>query len=379
MTHSDPLLLTPGPLTTSAAVKAAMQHDWGSRDHEFIAMNQRVCEQLVDLAHATSEHVCVPIQGSGTFAIEATLGTLIPRTSKTLILVNGAYGRRMAKILSYHGRKQEILETAEDVPVSASAVDARLRADADIGYVLAVHCETTSGILNPISDIAAIVSKHARHFIIDAMSAFGALELDARHVRFDALVASSNKCLEGVPGLGFAIMRETLLADSAGNAPALSLDLHDQWRAMQGNGQWRFTPPTHVLAALDQALNEHREEGGVAGRHARYAHNCRILIDGMRELGFETLLSDAVQAPIIVTFRMPSDPRFDFQAFYDRLAAQGFVIYPGKLTVAPSFRIGCIGHLNAHDMRAALRCIGSTLKELGLEQCGASSQQVVNL
>jgi 2-aminoethylphosphonate-pyruvate transaminase len=205
------------------------------------------------------------------------------------------------------------------------------------------------------------------------MSAFGAIPLDVREVPCDAVVASSNKCFEGAPGMGYAIVRRAALEVCEGNAHSLSLDLYDQWRGLEGNGQWRFTPPTHVLAAFDQAVSEFEEEGGVAARNARYSENCRTLVDGMRDLGFETLLPDAVQAPIIVTFRMPADPKFDFAEFYDRLAALGYVIYPGKLTVAPTFRIGCIGQLGKGDLVAALAVIRKTLEEMGVTRCAPAA------
>jgi 2-aminoethylphosphonate-pyruvate transaminase len=359
----QPVLLTPGPLTTSATVRQAMLRDWGSRDPAFIALNARVRERLVALAGAQGSHVCVPLQGSGTFVVEAMLGTLVPKDGRLLVLANGAYGQRMATMARYHGRRVEVLETAEDQPNDVAALERALLRDDAITHVAAVHCETTSGILNPIKAIAAATARHGRRLLIDAMSAFGALPLDARHVPFDALAASANKCLEGVPGLGFALARKEALAAAKGNAPALSLDLHDQWQAMERNGQWRFTPPTHVLAALEQALIEHEQEGGVAGRGARYRENRRILVDGMRALGFETLLPDALQASIIVTFKMPADPRFAFEAFYDRLRARG---YPGKLTVAPSFRIGCIGRIGPAEMQGALAAIRAVLKEMGV-------------
>jgi 2-aminoethylphosphonate-pyruvate transaminase len=362
----EPLLLTPGPLTTSATVKQAMLRDWGSRDGAFIALNRRVRERLLGLVDGAKSHVCVPLQGSGTFVVEAMLGTLLSKNGKLLVLVNGAYGRRMATIAAYHGRACETLEWPEDTPNDPQALDARLAEDPRISHVAAVHCETTSGILNPLSEIAEVAARHERALLVDSMSAFGALALDAQKVRFDAVVASSNKCLEGVPGLGFAIVRRSTLERAKGNSPSLSLDLHDQWRTMESNGQWRFTPPTHVLAALDRALDEHRAEGGVAGRGARYRENCRVLIDGMRGLGFQTLLPDRLQAPIIATFKMPADPRFAFEDFYDRLQAKGFVIYPGKLTVAPSFRIGCIGRVTPDDMRRAVQAVAASLREMGL-------------
>jgi 2-aminoethylphosphonate-pyruvate transaminase len=366
----DPWLLTPGPLTTSLSVKEAMLHDWGSRDRDFIAINQRVRDRLVSLAGGEGTHSCVPLQGSGTFVVEATIGTLLPRDGKALILVNGAYGQRMTKICDYYQRRYQVLETPEDVPNDAAAVDAALGQDAELSHVLVVHCETTSGILNPVAEIAEVTARHGRRLIVDAMSAFGAIPLDAREVPFDAVVASSNKCIEGVPGVGFAIIRTSVLAECQGNAPSLTLDLHDQWQAMEKNAQWRFTPPTHVIVAFDQALREHEEEGGVAGRGGRYARNHRILVDGMRALGFETLLPDALQTPIIVTFHMPSDPAFVFQSFYDNLGERGFVIYPGKLTVADSFRIGCIGRLGEEEIRGALAAVGETLSQMGVTHCG---------
>ncbi len=363
----DPWLLTPGPLTTSPTVKEAMLHDLGSRDRGFIEINRRMRERLVAIAGGEGTHVCVPLQGSGTFAVEAMLGNFVPRDGKLLILVNGAYGKRMAKICGYYGRATVIQETPEDVPADPIALDTALAADPSITHVAAVHCETTSGILNPIAAIAEVVAKHGRALLIDAMSAFGAIALDAREVPYDALVASSNKCLEGSPGMGFCIARIEALTAAKGNSPSLALDLHDQWVAMEKNGQWRFTPPTHCILAFDQALNEFLDEGGAAGRGGRYRANCKILIDGMRELGFQTLLPDDLQAPIIVTFHMPNDPRFEFEVFYDSLRRKGYVIYPGKLTVADSFRVGCIGRMGAEQMQGALNAIKETLAELGVK------------
>jgi len=368
--EDDAWLLTPGPLTTSMATKEAMLHDWGSRDAAFIDANARVRQRILKVANARDTHVCVPLQGSGTFAVEATLGTLVPRNGKALIVINGAYGHRMVRILDYMGRRYSILETPEDTPPDPAEVDGFLARDESITHVLVVHCETTSGILNPVEAIAEVVAKRDRRLIIDAMSSFGAIPLDAAVVPFDALIASSNKCLEGVPGAGFAIIRKTALEAAKGNSHSLSLDLHDQWVAMEGNGQWRFTPPTHVIVALDAAIEQFEEEGGVAGRNARYSANCRALVDGMRRLGFATLLPDDLQAPIIVTFKIPADAAFDFEAFYDRLKDRNYVIYPGKLTVAPSFRIGCIGHLGVAQIEGALRAVEEVLGEMGVTQCG---------
>ena len=364
----DPYLLTPGPLTTSLSVKQAMLHDYGSRDAAFIELNARILERLVDIVDGRGSHVAVPLQGSGTFAVEAMIGNFVPADGKLLILVNGAYGERIAKICDYYRRDYAVQSTAEDVPVDTAALDAALDADQAIGHVAVVHCETTSGILNPVAEVAQIVARHGRRLLIDSMSAFGAMPLSAREIEFDAVVASSNKCLEGAPGMGFCVARESALIEAEGNSPSLVLDLHDQWRAMQKNRQWRFTPPTHVLLAFDQALTEFEAEGGVAGRGGRYRSNCELLVSGMRELGFETLLEDDLQAPIIVTFHMPTNPEFEFAAFYDGLKDLGYVIYPGKLTVADSFRMGCIGRLGEQQIQGALDAVKTLLERFGIDR-----------
>lgn len=364
--HQDPWLLTPGPLTTTRQTKNAMLHDWGSRDAKFTETNRQIRADLLSIANARESHVCVPLQGSGTFVVEATIATLLPRTGKALVLINGAYGHRMTKMLDYMGRDYLIQETPEDTPPDLDTLNQSLSRDPSITHVLVVHCETTSGILNPVKEISDMVAHHDRALIIDAMSAFGAIPLSARTVRFDALMASSNKCLEGVPGMGFALIRKSALEACDGNAHSLSLDLFDQWSAMEKTDQWRFTPPTHVIAAFAEAIAQFKDAGGVAGRNKRYTTNCKRLVDGMRAMGFETLLPDRLQAPIIVTFKMPADPAFQFQTFYDHLKDLGFIIYPGKLTVAPSFRIGCIGALGEPQIVAALNAIRATLDRMGV-------------
>jgi 2-aminoethylphosphonate-pyruvate transaminase len=363
---SDPVLLTPGPITTSATVKTAMLRDRGSRDADVIEMTRRVRERLTALVGGDGTHVCVPVQGSGTFAVEATIGTLLPAKARLLVLINGAYGRRMAHIADVIGRPIVTLQWPEVEPVAADRLEQALSTDHGITHVAVVHCETTTGILNPIEDVARVCARHARPLIIDAMSAFGALPLNARETLFAAVVASSNKCLEGVPGVAFAIVDRAILERASGNAPSLSLDLFDQWRRLEKDGQWRFTPPTHVLAALDRALDEHTAEGGVAGRGARYRRNHRVLIAGMKQLGFVPLIDERLQSPIIVTFRMPADPSFVFEEFYGQLRQRGFVVYPGKLTGADSFRIGCIGRIDEEVMRRALIAIAESMAAMGV-------------
>lgn len=365
MSH-DPWLLTPGPLTTSMSVKQAMLHDWGSRDRNFVAINTRMRDRLVAMIGGEGAFACVPMQGAGTFAVEAMVNAFVPQDGKLLVLVNGAYGKRIVRMCGYSKRAVTALEWQDDQAVDPTRLAKALSEDSAITHVAVVHCETTSGILNPVAEVARVVAAAGRKLLIDAMSAFGAIELDSRKVPFEAVAASSNKCIEGVPGLSFVLGRVDSLKQAQGRSPSLALDLYDQWQALEKTGQYRFTPPIHCIVAFDQALTEHEEEGGVAGRGARYRNNWKTLIDGMRALGFETLLPDHLQAPIIVTFRMPADARFHFQTFYDRLKDRGYVIYPGKLTVADSFRIGCIGRLDETHMKGAIAAIRAVMAEMGV-------------
>lgn len=360
----EPYLLTPGPLTTSLATKSAMLRDWGSWDGDFNALTAGVCRRLLEVARAEETHVCVPLQGSGTYAVEAALATLLPWDGKTLVLMNGAYGQRMARILQYLGRDFETLDMGDYLPPPPERVEVILAADPEISHVAVVHCETSSGILNPLEAIAEVTWRQGRRLFVDAMSSFGALPIDARELPFDGLVSSANKCFEGVPGFGFALLRRKALEQCVGNAHSLSLDLYDQWTYLERSGQWRFTPPTHVVAAFASALEQHAAEGGVAGRLARYVHNETVLVAGMRAMGFHTLLADRWLSPIIVTFHAPGHPNFEFGRFYDLIKQHGFIIYPGKLTQVDSFRIGCIGQLFEEQMRGVLAAVRAALDEL---------------
>lgn len=356
----EPILLTPGPLTTSTATKLAMVRDWGSRDSGFIEINRRVREMLLDIAGVKQTHVCVPLQGSGTFVVEAMLGTMVPKNGHVLVPQNGAYCKRIAKICSILGRRVSGIDYEERQPVKAGDIDAALARDPSITHVALVHCETSTGVLNPLAEVAAIVAKHNRGLLVDAMSSFAAIPVDGP---FDALVAASGKCLEGPPGMGFALIRKAALEECAGNSPSLVLDLHDQWVNMEKTAQWRFTPPTVVVAALHAALEQFVAEGGQPARGARYRRNCDVLIDGMTRLGFKLFLEPRHQAPVIVTFHAPSDPHYDFQKFYDRVREKGFVLYPGKLTQVDTLRVGCIGAIDEHVVRAAIHAIADTVAE----------------
>ena len=370
MTYSgrDPILLTPGPLTTSLTTKTAMLRDWGSWDASFNAVTARVRSRLTAVISGEATHVCVPMQGSGTFSVEAAVNTLLPRDGHLLVLINGAYGRRLARLTEMMGRRLSVFETAEDVPTTAADVARKLDADPSITHVGLIHCETSTGILNPLPEIAEAVAQRGRRLIIDAMSSFGAIAIDAAAVPFDALIAASGKCIEGPPGMGFVFARKSALEQCAGNSTSLSLDLYDQWTYMEKTTQWRYTPPTHVVVALDAALEQYLAAGGQPARLARYAANCDMLIAGMKEMGFRPFLDARIQAPIIVTFHAPADARYAFKAFYDKVRDKGFILYPGKLTQVETFRVGCIGAIGPDEMRHAVNAVRDALAELGIRQ-----------
>ena len=360
----DPILLTPGPLTTSLRTKLAMLRDWGSWDAEFNAITARIRQQLLDVVHGADSHVVVPLQGSGTFSVEAAVATLVPREGHVLVLDNGAYCKRMGKLCTLMGRRTTILERAEDEPVSAEELDARLKLDPSITHVGLIHCETGTGVLNPLQQVSDVCKRHGKGLIIDAMSSFAAIDIDARKVHFDALIAASGKCVEGVPGMGFVFIRKAVLQGCAGNSHSLAMDLFDQYTYMEKTTQWRFTPPTHVVAALAEALTQFEEQGGQPARLQRYTDNHDTLVSGMAALGFKPFLRTEIQAPIIVTFHAPADPRYQFKAFYEATKQRGFILYPGKLTRLETFRVGCIGAIGRNEMQQAVNAVADALRSM---------------
>jgi 2-aminoethylphosphonate-pyruvate transaminase len=362
------LLFTPGPLTTSAAVKRAMLRDAGSWHSGFNRIVDRVREGLLNVAGVSRDdgYEAILMQGSGTYGLEAVVASAVPRGAKFLVVINGAYGERIARIAETLGIETVRITWPEDVIPDPAAVREALARDPEIAMVCVVHCETTTGILNPIAEIGAVVKEAGRLYFVDAMSSFGAIPIDVAGIGIDYLVSSANKCIEGVPGFSFVIARRKSLLDSEGAARSLSLSLLDQLRGFEKNGQFRFTPPTHTILALNQALRELEEEDGPIGRGKRYASNHRTLVDGMRELGFRPVLDPKVQSFIITSFHYPDDPAFNFAALYEKLADRGFIIYPGKLTEVDCFRIGSIGRLFPEDFRALLEAMAATLSEMGV-------------
>ena len=364
----DRILLTPGPLTTTLRTKLSMLKDWGSWDADFIAVTASVRRSLLAIVHGQDSHVVVPLQGSGTFNVEAAIATLVPHDGHVLVLDNGAYCKRAARITSLMGRRCSTMSFDEASPVEPQALAQRLQEDASITHVVLIHCETGAGVLNPLQAVADVCAQFDRGLIVDAMSSFAALEIDARKTRFDALIAASGKCLEGVPGMGFVFIRQAVLEGCAGRSQSLAMDLCDQYVYMEKTGQWRFTPPTHVVVALHEAIAQFEAEGGQSARLARYTRNYQTLVTGMAALGFKPFLDPAVQAPIIVTFHAPQHPAYEFKRFYDTAKHYGFLLYPGKLTQVETFRVGCIGAIGPVEMRQAVDAVAQTLRDMGISQ-----------
>jgi 2-aminoethylphosphonate-pyruvate transaminase len=364
---NDKILFTPGPLTTSRTIKQAMLRDLGSRDMEFIGVVRDIRRRLVALGEASEEaYTTVLMQGSGTFGIESVVSSTIPPDGHMLVIVNGAYGRRIVQMANMLNIPTTALSYEENQLPDMDDLHHALRSDGSITHVAAVHCETTSGIMNPIAVIGGIASEHGKVFLVDAMSSFGAVPVNLAACHIDYLISSSNKCIEGVPGFSFVLARKEALLSTRGYARSLSLDVLAQWEGLEGNGQFRFTPPTHVMLAFHQALQELEAEGGVAGRAERYRANYETLVQGMRAMGFREYVAPEYQGYIITSFLYPTHPHFDFGAWYERLSARGQIIYPGKVSSADCFRIGNIGRIVPRDVQTLLAVIRETLDAMGV-------------
>jgi len=364
----DKILFTPGPLTTSQTVKQAMLRDLGSRDSEFIGLVKDIRHKLVELGQAdTDEYTTVLMQGSGTFGLEAVVSSTVPPDGKLLVIINGAYGKRLVKIASILKIDTVTLEYPENTTPDLREIENTLKTDKDITNVSVVHCETTTGIINPIREIGEFVVKSGAKYFVDAMSSFGAVPVNLAECNIDYLVSSANKCIEGMPGFSFVLCKLSSLKETAGYARSLSFDLLSQYQGLEKNGQFRFTPPTHVLAAFRQALAELEAEGGVPGRAERYRKNYETLIAGMRQMGFREYIKPEDQGYIITSFLYPDDPNFSFEKFYESLNQKDYVIYPGKVSDANCFRIGNIGRIFEADIKALLAAIRETIAEMGVK------------
>lgn len=358
-------LLTPGPLTTSLSVRQQMLVDRCTWDEDYKRITQDIRQGLLTLAHTNPEkYTTVLMQGSGTFGVESVLSSIPSQNDKVLVLVNGAYSERMCQILTYHKINFDRLDFAWDEMPCADCVNAYLNQHPEITIVTMVHNETTSGLLNDIESISRVAKEHDCTMIVDAMSSFGAVDINVEDLGIDFLISSANKCIQGVPGFSFVIANTDVLTTSAGNARSLSLDLYDQWRVMEKDGgKWRFTSPTHVVAAFHQALQELLKEGGVVARGLRYSKCNQMMREGMEQLGFKAFIEQDHQGPIITTFFYPDNIRIEFKQMYAYLKKNGFVIYPGKLTERETFRLGNIGEIYEEDVKEVLSLFASFLKE----------------
>ncbi|MED3561925.1 2-aminoethylphosphonate--pyruvate transaminase [Bacillus xiapuensis] len=358
-TNNPYLLLTPGPLTTTDTVKLAMMKDWCTWDDDYNNIVQGIRKSLVQLAtKSVDQYSAVLMQGSGTFSVESVIGTVVPRDGKLLVIANGVYGSRIVKIAKTLGINTVVIDSSEVEAIDLNRLTVQLENDSEITHVAIVHCETTTGMLNPIEKVSEIVKRYNRVFIVDAMSSFGGVELDIADLNIDYIISSANKCIEGVPGFGFAIVKKDEFEKCKDNARSVSLDLYDQWKTMEEqNGKWRFTSPTHVVRAFAQALKELEEEGGIKVRASRYKNNQKVLSDGMKKLQIQPILPEELQSPIITSFYYPNSESFDFKVFYHKLKEKGFVIYPGKVSALDTFRIGNIGDVHQKDIEDLLKAI----------------------
>ena len=362
----DLYLLTPGPLTVAPEVKAEMLSDRSPNASLHRTLTEEIRRYLLDVCNGADTHECVPIQGSATYAIEAGLQTLMPRDGKLLVIQNGFYGLRLRELAEGLGLDVTTLELPMLPLPTRADVERALARDPAITHLLLCHAETGTGVLNPIEEVAAVAREHGVKVFVDAVASFGAFPIDVAGLDAEAVFVSPNKCLESVPGIAMVIARRAALATAEGRSASVVLDLHAQWRFFEDVGWWRWTPPTHVVAALAKACERHRREGGTAKRLARYRGNWRRLVDGLRGRGFRTLLPDEAAAPIIATFHDPDDPGYTFQALYDALERRRIVIFPGRLTATGTFRIGVMGDLVESDIDVILAAMDEALAEIGI-------------
>lgn len=361
----DKLLFTPGPLTTTKGVKEAGMHDMGSREHEFITHVREIRNKLLELAHVNNQdYDSVIMQGSGTFGIESVISSAVPDTGMLLNIINGAYGHRISKIARIHSIPLVELIYEENQLPDLNEIETVLKDNSLITHITVIHGETTTGLLNPIAEIGELAAASNTALIVDAMSTFGAYDIDIRSMNISYLISSSNKCIEGIPGFSFILAKRNELEKCKDQSRTLSLDLYEQWVGLNLNGQFRFTPPVQGLLSFHQALKELEIEGGINARAIRYHENNTLLVSEMKKLGFILYLDDISRSYIITSFLFPKHRNFSFDLFYSKLSERGFVIYPGKLSKTECFRIGNIGQLYLADIKALVAAIKEVLFDL---------------
>ncbi|HZH28563.1 MAG TPA: 2-aminoethylphosphonate--pyruvate transaminase [Azospirillaceae bacterium] len=366
MPRQTPILMTPGPITAKAAVHDAMRFDHNPGDRGIADMTRRIRDYVLTLGNAAGTHECVPLQGSATYGTEAVVLACVPADGKVLVVNNGFYGVRARDVVAATGRAVATFDVPGFGLPDLDDLARRIDADPAITHVLVCQVETGTGALNPAADVAKLAQEHGKGVIVDAVAAFGALPLDIGGLGLDAVVASPNKCLEGVPGIALPILRRDVLAKSAGRYGGMALDLHARWRQYEQTGCWTFTAPTHVVAALDAAIGIHAAEGGAPARLRKYRQTWQWLVDGMRQAGIAILIPDEIASPIVVTFHRPADPAFAWEPFFEGVKRRGYWLFNGKLTQIPTFRIGCMGSVGEADMAGLVAAVDETLLEMGV-------------
>ena len=364
MSEREWVLLNPGPANTTPSVRAALViPDLCHREPEYFEMMRRCRAAVARLAGGDDDWVTVLFTGSGTAAVEATICSVVPSDRALLVVDNGVYGDRMLKIARAHGIASHAVSVDTFSAVCPDAVDAALLAHPEVSHVAVVHHETTTGVLNPVADIARVVERRGRRMIVDAMSSLFGEPLDVTQPPLDFVTASANKCLQGVPGVSFVLARRTALAALRGRAPrSVYLDLHAHF-ATQEQDNTPFTPAVQVVHAMEQALAELAQEG-VKQRIARYADNARVLREGLGELGFSILVAPDARSNILTTFRLPDGVTYD--ALHDALKRRGYIIYAGQGDLRRyAFRVANIGTLTPRDMAGVVQAFAEALAELG--------------
>ncbi|WP_118988029.1 2-aminoethylphosphonate--pyruvate transaminase [Photorhabdus sp. CRCIA-P01] len=357
-------LFTPGPSNTSDRVRAALTCDIGTRTPQMKALTQRLRQQIAEVANCGGDFSVVPLQGSGTFAVEAMLTSLLPTGESCLILVNGPYGERMVDICQIYELPHHVLYTDPLKPISVTDVVDYLESHPDIASLALIHFETGIGILNPLAALLELAEQRGKSVFVDSMSAFGLLPISFTSPALQAVAASSNKILHGAPGLGFVIARSSAL-EQPRLRRTLSLNLQAQYHGFQHDGMWRFTPPVQVIAALSCAISEYMQQGGQAARLRRYQQIASRVIGGLAQWGIQPLVTEIYGAPVITTFVLPfSSNVLSARLLSERLLSYQLVIYPSQVSEVNSFRIGFIGELTDHDVDRLIAAIGEIVSDI---------------
>lgn len=349
------ILLNPGPATTTDSVKQAMVvEDICPREKDFGKLLDTIKDDLVKVVHGDPDYVAALFTASGTGGLESAITSAVPRNKKLLVIDNGAYGARMANIASTFGISVIPYKLAYGDYPDINHLEKILKEDEDISHLAVVHHETTTGMLNPVEEISKLANQNGVEVIVDCMSSYGGIPIDIKKWDASYLISSSNKCIQGMPGMVFVIFKKALLPQLKEQKRSFYFDLYNQFVGFEKTGQMQFTPPVQVAYALRQAIDEYFAEGEI-NRWNRYQENWNTLSSGLKKLNFEFLLPDKYQSKILLAVKEPSDPRYDFDAMHDYLYERGYTIYPGKGAREATFRLSVLGDLYKQDIENFLK------------------------